>query len=75
MRYVILKDKKGFLTYHLEAIYQFDDDEWKYICNDKEVFPAMWESVCGISGRSVFYQEADLLKEMKAEPEYKQYFD
>ena len=33
MRYVVLKDEKGFFTYQLEAIYQYDEDEWKYICS------------------------------------------
>ena len=32
MRYVVLKDEKGLFTFQLEAIYQFDEEEWKYIC-------------------------------------------
>ena len=29
MRYVVLKDEKELVTYQLETIYQFDEDEWK----------------------------------------------
>ena len=43
MRYVILKDEKDFFTYQLEAIYQYDEDEWKYICLHDNALPAMWE--------------------------------
>ena len=72
MRYVVLKDKKGHFTYQLETIYQFDEDEWKYIGSQKDALPAMWESV-RCSG--LFAYETDLLKEMRVEPEYKQYFE
>ena len=71
MRYVVLRDKKGHFTYQLETIYQFDEDDWKYIGSQKNALPAMWQSVRS-SGR--FAYETDLLKEMRTEPEYKQYF-
>lgn len=74
MRYVVLKDEKGFFTYQLEAIYQYDEDEWKYICSNDNALPAMWESFRGKVGRSVFENTDELLKELKAEPEYKRYF-
>lgn len=74
MRYVILKDEKGLFTYQLEAIYQYDEDEWKYICSDNDALPAMWEPFRGIVGKSVFESTNELLKELRAEPEYKQYF-
>ena len=74
MRYVILKDEKGFFTYQLEAIYQYDEHEWQYICSHDNVLPAMWEPFRGIAGKSVFENKNELLKELKAEPEYKQYF-
>ena len=54
MRYVVLKDEKEFFTYQLEAIYQYDEDEWKYICSHDNVLPAMWEPFRGIVGKSVF---------------------
>ena len=74
MRYVVLKDEKGFFTYQLEAIYQYDKDEWKYICTYDNALPAIWEPFRGIVGKSVFENMDELLKELKAEPEYKSYF-
>ena len=74
MRYVIFKDENGLFTYQLEAIYQYDEDEWKYICSHDDALPAMWEPFRGIVGKSVFENTKDLLKELKSEPEYKQYF-
>ena len=74
MRYVILKDENGLFTYQLEAIYQHDEDEWKYICAHDNALPAMWAPFRGILGKSVFANTNELLIEMKAEPEYKQYF-
>ena len=75
MRYVVLKDEKGLFTYQLEAIYQFDEDEWKYICSHNDALPAMWEPFRGFAGKSFFENEEELLKEMEEEPEYKQYFE
>ena len=57
-----------------EAIYQYDEDEWEYICSHDNVLPAMWEPFRGIVRKSVFENIDELLKELKAEPEYKQYF-
>ena len=74
MRYVVLKDEKDIFTYQLEAIYQFDEDEWKYICSNDDALPAMWEPYLGICGSSLFANEEDLMKDLKSQPEYKQYF-
>ena len=74
MRYVVLKDEKDFLTYHLEEIYQYDEDEWKYICSHDNELPAMWGPFIGIVGNSIFENMDELLKELKAEPEYERYF-
>ena len=74
MRYVILKDEKGIFKYHLENIYQFDEDEWKYICSYADALPAMWESYLGNVGGSLFANEEDLMKDLKSQPEYKQFF-
>ena len=74
MRYVVLKDEKDFFTYQLEAIYQYDEDEWNYISSYDNALPAMWEPFRGIVGKSVFENMDELLKELKAEPEYKSYF-
>ena len=74
MRYVILKDENGLFTYQLEAIHQYDEDEWQYICSHDNALPAMWEPFIGIPGKSFFENTNELLKELKAEPGYKQYF-
>ena len=29
-RYIVLKSDRGFFTYRLEKIYQFDEEEWRY---------------------------------------------
>lgn len=73
-RYLILKDDKGFFTYQLETIYQYDPDDWPYLASNKDVLPAMWEPFPGITGRSIFENTEELLKEMSAEPEYQRYF-
>lgn len=75
MRYVVLKDEKGLFTYQLETIHQFDEDEWKYICSHNDALPAMWAPFRDFVGYSLFENEEELLKEMKEEPEYKQYFE
>mgnify|MGYP006865367396 CR=1 FL=1 len=74
MRYVILKDEKDLYTYQLEAIYQFDEEEWKYVSSKTNAVPAMWEPFHNALGSSIFSDEQDLLREMESEPEYKQYF-
>lgn len=75
MRYVVLKDEKELFTYQLETIYQFDEDEWKYICTHNDALPAMWEPFRDIVEKSFFENEEELLKEMKEEPEYKLNFE
>lgn len=73
-RYVILMNEKGFFTYQLETIYQYDADEWKYIYSYEDALPAMWKPLRQIEGKSVFDNIEELKKELKAEPEYKRYF-
>ncbi len=74
MRYVILKDDKNLFTFQLEAIYQFDESEWKYICSDDNTLPAIWEPFKGVIGKSIFENVDELFKAIKDEPEYKRYF-
>lgn len=74
MRYVILKNEKGFFTYQLEAIYQYDEHEWQYICSHDHALPAMWEPFRGIEGKSIFVNIEELKKELQTEPEYKRFF-
>ena len=74
MRYVVLKENSGLLTYQLEAIYQFDEDEWRYICSNDNALPAMWEPFRGIVGKSFFESMEELRKEIENESEFKRYF-
>ena len=73
-RYVILKNKKGFFTYQLEIIYQYDANEWMYICSQDNALPAMWEPYFGSKGKSVFDSIDELKSNLKNEPEYIRYF-
>lgn len=74
MRYVILKDEKGLFGYQLEAIYQLDEDDWKYICSSDHALPAMWEPFEDMGGKSLFNNLDELKRELLLEPEYKKYF-
>ena len=73
-RYLILKKENGILTYLLEYVYQFDDEEWNYISNQENALPAMWEPYYTNWGVSHFEKEEELMKELIHEPEYKQFF-
>lgn len=75
MRYVIFKDERGVFNYRLEAIYKFDEEEWEYFRLYHCALPAMWEPFRGIVGISVFENTEELMKEMKEEAEYKNYFE
>lgn len=74
MRYVILKNCNGFFTYCLETIYQFDEDDWKYISKETNALPAIWENLYATDNKSVFETEEDAIKELKAEGIYKNCF-
>ena len=74
-RYVILKSKKGFLTYGLEVLYAFDEDEWQFIGREKDALPGYWDPSSGRGVKSVFEREEELLRELVCEPEYKCYFE
>lgn len=73
-RYLILKKPNGILTYLLEYICQFDDEEWNYISNQENALPAMWEPYYTDWGVSHFEKEEELMNELIHEPEYKQFF-
>ena len=74
-RYVILKSKKGFLTYGLEVLYAFDEDEWQFVGRGKDALPGYWDPSSGRGVKSVFEREEELLRELVCEPEYKCYFE
>ena len=74
MRYVILKNEKGLLKCELQAVYPLDEDEWKYFCTDEHALPGLWLPFGARNGASYFESMEELWKEVKAEPEYRQYF-
>jgi len=73
MRYLILRKSNKLMTFMLEALYPFDEDEWKYLSRNKNVLPAMWFFKKG--NDSFFETKEELLNELKNEPEYKTYFE
>ena len=74
-RYVIVKSRKGFFTYGLEALYAFDEDEWQFVGREKDALPGYWGSFAGSGSKSIFGREEELMKELICEPEYKCYFE
>ena len=74
-RYVIVKSKKGFLTYGLEVLCAFDEDEWQFIGREKDALPGYWGPSSGRGVTSIFEREEELLRELVCEPEYKCYFE
>lgn len=75
MRYVVLKNDSGLLHYEFEKIFLLDEDEWNYFCSHDRALPAMWLSGAGHTGKSVFESTEELMREMKSEPEYLNYFE
>lgn len=67
-RYVILKNEKGFFTYQLEVINQYDPQEWQYVDADKNPLPAIWEPIHGV-GKSIYENKEQLLATINAELE------
>lgn len=77
-RYVVLKDKNSYLSYRFETVYKLDEDEYKQaerVFPHNKALPAIWEPLGGTAEKSLFENEEELLKELKAEPEYKRYFE
>lgn len=72
MRYIILKNKKGYFTYQFEKLHQFNEYEWTALYSVHNGLPAIWEPFS--NGKSFFENTEELLKEMEEEPNYKQYF-
>ena len=69
LRYIVLKSDKGFFSYRLEKIYQFDEEEWSYRCSF-DLTPAFWQDVDNGS-KSIFSTLEDALNELEQEAEYK----
>lgn len=74
LRYVIMKTDRGYFTYTMEAIDHLEEDEWKYLGDQDKSLPAMWETFGERDCRSLFDSLEELHKEIKSEPEYRQYF-
>lgn len=72
MRYVILENEKGYLTYQFEELHQFSEYEWAALGSAHNDLPAIWEPFS--DRKSIFENTEELLKEMEKEPNYKQYF-
>ena len=75
MRYVVLRNDRGLLSYQLEKIFPLDEEEWCYFGSNDHALPAMWLSAAGHTGKSVFESTEELMREMKSEPEYLNYFE
>ncbi len=74
MRYVIASTEKGLFCYSLEMIYPFDEDEWIYISQNENALPAMWAPHPDAINASLFETKEGALREIYAEPHYKNYF-
>ena len=74
-RFIILKSDGGHYKYCFEVLQAFDNDEWKYICEQPGALPAMWVQPACNSGISLFSGEKEVLDAVKALPEYKTYFE
>ncbi len=70
MRYVILKNEAGAFTYQLETVTAYDETQWQYA--SCQALPGFWEPVT--CGKSLFENKEALLREITAEPAYRQHF-
>ena len=73
-RFVVLKSEKGFYTYCFETIFPFDEEEWKYVSQDKDALPAQWETPAVAASYSLFETEEIAMRELLCTPEYKKFF-
>lgn len=71
-RFVITKSKNNFLTYYLEVLTVFDEEELYYL--NKDQYPAMWTPIY-LGFKPIYADYETLIKELKLTPEYKTYFD
>lgn len=74
-RFMILKSDGGYYKYCFEVLQAFDDDEWKYICEQPGALPAMWVQPAGNQGLSLFSGIKEVTDAVKALPEYELYFN
>ncbi len=73
-RFIILKSINGYYKYTYEELCVYDEDEWMYICNQKNVVPAYWNPKDRSFAYSFFGTEDEVMSALLQESEYKQYF-
>lgn len=73
-RFIILKSIKGYYKYTYEELSVCDEEEWKYICNQENAFPAWWNTMDCSFAYSFFGTENEALKMLMQEGEYKHFF-
>ena len=74
MRYVITKNTQDILKYQLEKVYQNDEEDLLYIGINEQVVWGYWMPDFS-SDASFFNNIDDLMKAIKWEPIYKEYFE
>lgn len=73
-RFILLKSVRGFYKYTYQELCVLDEEDWMYICNQKEALPAYWNSKDRSFAYSFFGTEEEALTMLMQEWEYKQYF-
>lgn len=68
-RCIITKASDGILSYSFEKLEAYDEEELCWL--EKGAFPAYWYPY---NGSGIFNDMDILMRELKAEPEYKIYF-
>ena len=71
-RFVILKNDLGHFTYIFESLELYDEDELKYFPPSDDV-PAYWLPRDNFL-KPIFDDISVLMRELKAQPEYKTFF-
>lgn len=70
-RYLIFKSSNGYFSYKFEYLFAYDEDELIYLGEDS--LPGYWLPH-DTHGFSLFDDMTILMRELKAEPDYKTYF-
>lgn len=73
-RFVVLKSVNGYYKYTYEELCLFEEEEWMYICNQKDAVPAWWNPKDRSFAYSFFGTEEEAISMLMQEGEYKQYF-
>ena len=73
MRYVVIVNDEGLITYEFQQLIPFDEYELSLLPWDSDCPPAFWGPIIH-SNPSFFDSLDDCRNEIESEPEYKQYF-